>query len=64
MAMKDDGINRRDFLKGAVAGGAVATTAAAVVIYAPAAWPASAVDRAAALTAERIARFAAPADRA
>ena len=26
--MKDDGINRRDFLKGAVAGGAVATTAA------------------------------------
>jgi DNA/RNA-binding domain of Phe-tRNA-synthetase-like protein len=42
----------------------VATTAAAVVIYAPAAWPASAVDRAAALTAERIARFAAPADRA
>lgn len=28
MAMKDDGINRRDFLKGAVAGGAVATTAA------------------------------------
>lgn len=26
--MKDDGINRREFLKGAVAGGAVATTAA------------------------------------
>ena len=28
MAMKDDGINRREFLKGAVAGGAVATTTA------------------------------------
>lgn len=42
----------------------VTTTAAAVLIYAPAGWPAAAAERAAALTAERITRFAAPAERA
>ena len=34
--MKDDGINRREFLKGAVAGSAVATTAAVGLTSAPA----------------------------